>query len=227
MTGPTTTTTPPTDPAARAERLRRRNRLMAMGVGGVVAGMVGLSFASVPLYDMFCRVTGYNGTVQVGGPAAPGAAGKVVTVRFNAVTHSSLPWRFAPAQPSVRLQVGEEGAGFYQARNLSDRPVTGVATYNVTPEVVGKYFHKTACFCFEEQTLAPGQEADMPLAFWVDPKIAEDPNTREIRTITINYTFFRSLDDAARSGALASAGPHVGAGGGGGAVQPAPPSVVR
>jgi cytochrome c oxidase assembly protein subunit 11 len=110
----------------------------------------------------------------------------------------------------VQLRVGEEGMGFYTARNLSDRPATGISTYNVTPEVVGKYFHKVACFCFEEQTLAPGQQVDMPLAFWVDPRIAEDPNTRGIRTITVNYTFHRSLHDAERSGALANAGPHVG-----------------
>ena len=90
-------------------------------------------------------------------------------------------------------------------------PTTGVATYNVTPEVVGKYFHKTACFCFEQQTLEPGQQAEMPLTFWVDPRIAEDPNTSGIRTITISYSFFRSLDDADRAGALASAGQHVGA----------------
>ncbi|WP_135465771.1 cytochrome c oxidase assembly protein [Crenalkalicoccus roseus] len=193
-----------------ADALRRRNRLMAGAVGGVVLGMLGLSFAAVPLYDLFCRVTGYGGTVQVGGGAAPGAGEQVVTVRFNAVTHPSLPWRFAPAQPSMQLHVGEEGLGFYQARNLADTPVTGVATYNVTPEVVGRYFHKVACFCFEQQTLEPGQEVDMPLSFWVDPRIAEDPNTRGIRTITVNYSFFRSLDDAARAGALASAGPHVG-----------------
>ena len=133
-----------------------------------------------------------------------------MTVRFNANTQPQLPWRFEPAQPSVQLRVGEEGMGFYLARNLSDRPATGVSTYNVTPEVVGRYFHKVACFCFEEQTLAPGQEVDMPLAFWVDPRIAEDPNTRGIRTITVNYTFFRSLNDAERAGALANAGPHVG-----------------
>ena len=112
----------------------------------------------------------------------------------------------------MSLRVGEEGLGFYSAENLAAVPVTGIATYNVTPEVVGKYFHKTACFCFDEQTLAAGQRADMPLTFWVDPKIGEDPNTRGIRTITISYTFFRSLDDAARSGALANAGEHVGRG---------------
>lgn len=197
---------PTRDPA----RLQRRNRRMAAGIGVFVCGMVGLAFASVPLYDLFCRVTGYNGTVQVGGGAAPGAGEQVLTIRFNATTHPALPWRFAPAQPSMRLRVGEEGVAFYQARNDAAVPVTGTALYNVTPEVVGKYFHKTACFCFEEQTLAPGQQADMPLSFWVDPRIAQDPNTSGIRTITVSYSFFRSLDDAQRSGALANAGPHVG-----------------
>ncbi|MDN3566753.1 cytochrome c oxidase assembly protein [Paeniroseomonas aquatica] len=192
--------------------LRRRNRRLGLMVGGFVAGMVGLAFASVPLYDMFCRATGYNGTVQTGGPAAPGAGQQVLTIRFNANTQPNLPWRFRPEAPSLSLRVGEEGMGFYSAENLSGTPVTGIATYNVTPEVVGKYFHKTACFCFDEQTLAAGQKADMPLSFWVDPKIGEDPNTRGIRTITISYTFFRSLDDAARSGALANAGEHVGRG---------------
>lgn len=191
--------------------LQRRNRLTGMAVGGFVFGMVGLAFASVPLYRIFCQVTGYNGTVQEGSGAAPGAGEKVMTIRFNANVHPGLPWRFAPDLPSMSLRVGEEGMGFYRAANLSGTPVTGIATYNVTPEVVGKYFHKTACFCFEQQTLAANQQVDMPLAFWVDPKIAQDPNTSGIRTITVNYTFFRSLEDAARSGALASAGPHVGA----------------
>jgi cytochrome c oxidase assembly protein subunit 11 len=155
-------------------------------------------------------MTGFGGTPMIGqaAPAQPGEL--VVTVRFNANTHPNLPWRFEPAQPAMQLRVGEEGVGFYTARNIADRPVTGVSTYNVTPEVAGKYFHKVACFCFEEQTLAPGQQVDMPLAFWVDPKIAENPNTRGIRTITINYTFFRTLADAERAGAMASAGPHVG-----------------
>lgn len=197
--------------AARAARLRRRNRRLGAGVACFVAGMVGLAFASVPLYALFCRVTGYNGTVQTAGEAAPGAGELVVNVRFNAATHPALPWRFAPAQGAMRLHVGEEGLAFYRARNLADAPSTGVATYNVTPEVVGKYFHKTACFCFEQQTLEAGQEMDMPLSFWVDPRIAEDPNTRGIRTITVSYSFFRSLDEAERTGALANAGPHVGA----------------
>jgi cytochrome c oxidase assembly protein subunit 11 len=196
--------------ASRQALVARRNRRVAGAAFGVVFGMVGVSFAAVPLYDLFCRVTGFNGTPMIGqeAPAAPGEF--VVTVRFNANTQPQLPWRFEPAQPAVQLRVGEEAVGFYHARNLSDRPATGISTYNVTPEVVGKYFHKTACFCFEEQTLEPGQQVDMPLAFWVDPRIAEDPNTRGIRTITVNYTFHRSLHDAERAGALANAGPHVG-----------------
>jgi len=203
------------DPAAA-----RRNRRTVAAAFGLVGLMGGVSFAAVPLYNLFCRITGYNGTPRIGG-AAPGAGEPTVTVRFNANTHPSLPWRFEPRQPSVRLRVGEEAMAYYDARNLSDRPVTGISTYNVTPEVAGKYFHKTACFCFDEQTLGPGGQAEMPLAFWVDPKIAEDPNTRGIRTVTVNYTFFRSLSDAERAGALADAGPHVGRRQEGGAAAPA------
>jgi cytochrome c oxidase assembly protein subunit 11 len=190
--------------------LARRNRRMLGGTMGVVFGMVGLSFAAVPLYDLFCRMTGFGGTPMIGlaAPATPGEA--VVTVRFNAATQPNLPWRFGPQQNSVRLRVGEEAVAFYTAQNTAATPVTGVSTYNVTPETVGRYFHKVACFCFEEQTLAPGQSIDMPLAFWVDPRIAQDPQTRDIRTITISYTFHRSIADAERSGALANAGPHVG-----------------
>ena len=135
----------------------------------------------------------------------------MLTIRFNANTQPNLPWRFRP-ESAVPCRCGSARRAWASTapRTSSGTPVTGIATYNVTPEVVGKYFHKTACFCFDEQTLAAGQTADMPLSFWVDPKIGEDPNTRGIRTITISYTFFRSLDDAARSGALANAGEHVG-----------------
>lgn len=192
------------------QTVQRRNRRMVLGLGGVAAGMAGLSFAAVPLYRLFCQVTGYNGTTQRGG-TAPGAVGDTnVTIRFNATTQPNLPWRFQPEQNAVTLRVGEEGLAFYTAMNLADTPVTGVATYNVTPEKVGRYFHKTACFCFDEQTLAPHQRVDMPVSFWVDPEIARDPNTRDVSVITLSYTFFRTLADAERAGALASAGPHVG-----------------
>jgi cytochrome c oxidase assembly protein subunit 11 len=191
-------------------QLARRNRRLGLIFGGVAASMVGLAFASVPLYAIFCAVTGYNGTPMLGGGPAPGATDKRVTVRFNANTNPGLPWDFAPAQGPAQLALGEEGMAFYTARNRADTPVTGIATYNVTPEVAGPYFHKVACFCFDEQTLAPGQQVEMPIAYWVDPKIAEDPNTRGITTITISYTYFRTLADAERAGALARAGEHVG-----------------
>lgn len=194
----------------RQATIHRRNRRTGFIVVGVVAGMLGLSFASVPLYALFCRVTGYGGTTQRGA-AAPGAAGdRQITIRFNATTHPSLPWRFVPEQTSVTLRLGEEGLAFYAATNRAETPVTGVSLYNVTPEKVGRYFHKVACFCFDEQTLAPGERVEMPVTFWVDPKIAEDPNTRDVTTITLSYSFFRTMEDAQRAGALANAGPHVG-----------------
>ncbi|MBR0673171.1 cytochrome c oxidase assembly protein [Neoroseomonas soli] len=193
----------------RHEALRRRNRRLGIGFAAVAAGMVGVSFAAVPLYDLFCRVTGYNGTVQRG-LAAPGATDGTITVRFAAQTDRGLPWRFQPDQAAMNVRLGEEGLAFYSAANQAETPVTGISVYNVTPEKVGRYFHKVACFCFDEQTLAAGQRVDMPVSFWVDPRIAEDPNTRDVTTITLSYTFFRTIEDAQRAGSLANAGPHVG-----------------
>ncbi|MFC0389544.1 cytochrome c oxidase assembly protein [Muricoccus vinaceus] len=208
------------EPGRLKQAQQAGNRRIALAAGATVLGMVGLSFAAVPLYAAFCKVTGYNGTVQTGGPAAPGAVQRQVTVRFAANTHPSLPWRFEAAQNAMPVHLGEQGLAFYRASNPAERAVEGVATYNVTPEVVGKYFHKTACFCFDAQTLQAGQEVEMPVSFWVDPAMADDPNTRDIRTITLSYTFFRTMADAERSGALASAGPHVGRNAG-------PPVVTR
>lgn len=187
-----------------------RNRWMGAGLAAVVVGMVGLSFAAIPLYKLFCSVTGYGGTPKIGLAAAPGATARMVTVRFNADTNPNLPWKFAPEQSAVKLPLGDEQIAFYTARNLASTPVTGIAVYNVTPDKVGKYFHKTACFCFNEQTLAAGQQMQFPLSFWVDPAMGDDPSTADVRTITLSYTFFRSLDDAATTGALEKAGPHVG-----------------
>ena len=191
-----------------------RNSLVGGTLVAVVIGMGGLSFASVPLYRMFCAATGYGGTPQIGPGASPGLSAALITVRFDANTAPSLPWAFSPAQAETKLHLGEEQVAFYTARNDAATPVTGVAVYNVTPDKVGKYFHKTACFCFNEQTLAPGQDMQFPLSYWVDPAIATDPETAGVHTITLSYTFMRSLDDAAKSGALAKAGPHVGAQGG-------------
>ena len=189
----------------------RRNALLAGGLAVVISGMLGLTAAAVPLYRMFCAATGYGGTPQIGPARSAGAVERTITVRFNADTNPGLPWDFKPEQKSVTLKLGEEQVAFYQARNEASLPVTGIALYNVTPDKAGIYFHKTACFCFNQQTLAPGQSMQFPVSFWVDPAIATDPGTRDVTTITLSYTFFHSLDDAARTGALASAGPHVGA----------------
>ena len=195
-----------------ATELVRRNRRLGLAALGAAAAMVGVSFAAVPLYTLFCQVTGYNGTPRIGGPAAPGApqGERGITVRFDAQTHPGLPWRFEAAQRSMALKPGEQGLAFYEAENRAATPVEGIALYNVTPEVIGPYFHKTACFCFDAQTLQPGQKVEMPVTFWVDPAMLQDPNTRDIRTVTLSYTFFRTLEDAQRAGALAHAGPHVG-----------------
>jgi len=190
--------------------MRPSNRTFGIALAAVAVAMVGAAFASVPLYRLFCAVTGYGGTPQIGASAAPGAVRQKITVRFNADTNPNLPWDFAPEQAQITLPLGDEQLAFYTARNRADTPVTGVALYNVTPDTVGKYFHKTACFCFNQQTLAPGEAKQFPLSFWVDPAIANDPNTADIHTITLSYTFFRTLADAAKSGALAQAGPHVG-----------------
>ena len=172
--------------------------------------MLGASFAAIPLYRVFCAVTGYGGTPQIGPELSPGVAAGKITVRFNADVNPGLPWQFTPEQEKVTLHLGDQQVAFYTAQNDAATPVTGIALYNVTPDKVGKYFHKTACFCFNQQTLSPGQQMEFPVSFWVDPAIASDPNTTDVHTITLSYTFFRTLADAAKTGALAKAGPHVG-----------------
>lgn len=188
----------------------RSNALIAGLLVTSIGGMAGLSFAAVPLYRMFCEATGYGGIPQIRGAAGPGATDRSIEVRFNATTSPNLPWRFRPDQSAINVKLGEDRLASYTGHNRAQQPVTGVATYNVTPEKAGPYFHKTACFCFDEQTLAPGQQMPFPLSFWVDPAIADDPNTRDVKSITLSYTFFRSLDDAARNGGLEKAGAHVG-----------------
>ena len=187
-----------------------RNALVGSAAGVFIAGMVGMAFASVPLYRLFCEATGYNGTPQIGPQAAPGAITRPITVAMDASTSPGLPWAFAPELRRVTMKIGEEQLAFYDGKNLSDRTITGHALYNVTPDVVGRYFHKTECFCFTSQTLAPGEKAQFPVTFWVDPAILQDPETRDIHTITLSYTFFPSLEEAARTGALAKAGQHTG-----------------
>jgi cytochrome c oxidase assembly protein subunit 11 len=190
---------------------QRRGNLVILAVFASIAiGMVGLSFAAIPLYRAFCQATGYGGTPKIGEAAAPGGNGQTIRVRFNADIYPGLPWTFAPDQIEITAPLGEDHLASYTAHNSAGSPVTGVALYNITPEKAAKYFHKTACFCFNQQTLQPGQTMDFPLSFWVDPAITTDPETSDVQVVTLSYTFFRTLQDAAKSGALAKAGPHVG-----------------
>lgn len=170
--------------------LQRRLRRTAWSAAFVVVGMVGMSYAAVPLYDLFCRVTGFGGTTQVAEAAPDQVIDRRMTVRFNADTAGDMPWRFRPEQRKIDVQVGESMLAFYTARNDTDRTIVGTATYNVTPLKAGIYFNKVECFCFTEQTLEPGQQVEMPVSFFVDPDIENDPNMKDVGTITLSYTFF-------------------------------------
>jgi cytochrome c oxidase assembly protein subunit 11 len=178
-----------------------RNLRTALLAAVLVCGMTGLAFASVPLYRMFCQVTGFDGTtMRADGKDAPGAvAGKTLTVRFDANTATGLPWRFRPEQARETVTLGEREMAFYVAKNLTARSVTGRASFNVTPVQAGKYFSKIECFCFTEQMLKPGEEVRMPVIFYVDPRIAKDPDAADISEITLSYTFYPVDEPKGRS----------------------------
>ena len=161
-------------------------------VASVVFCMGALSYASVPLYKLFCQVTGYGGTTQVVQNVSDKVVDRSITVRFDANVNPALDWRFAPTQKSIKLSLGENALAFYRAENTGSAPVVGTATFNVTPDKAGIYFNKVECFCFQEQLLAPNQVIDMPVSFFIDPDMMNDPNLDDVTTITLSYTFFRS-----------------------------------
>lgn len=167
----------------------RSNRKTARILVVIGAFMLGLAFAAVPLYRMFCEATGFNGTTQRA-DKAPGAVAGQVKVQFDANVHPGLPWRFEPEQTAVEVAPGAQTKIFYRAQNLSARAIVGQAVYNVSPDTVGKYFKKIQCFCFSQQTLQPGQKVDMPVVFFVDPGIEKDPDTKNVHEITLSYTFY-------------------------------------
>lgn len=177
---------------------RKRIVITAAIVSATVAGMVGLAFAAVPLYKAFCQITGYGGTPQTASAAPERVLDRTIEVRFDSNIAPDLPIEFAPVEHSKRLRIGETGLAFYRIRNLSEEPITARATYNVAPHVAGQYFAKLECFCFTDQLLEPGQEAELPVVFFVDPEIVSDLDTAEIGTLTLSYTFFRS-EGAGRS----------------------------
>jgi cytochrome c oxidase assembly protein subunit 11 len=182
----------------------RRKGLTVLALCAVLGCMFGLVAASVPLYRLFCEATGYGGTTQRASAApAKEVAGRLITVRFDAETAPDLPWEFRPLQASVQVHPGEEKVIAYRAVNRGSQPVTGTATFNVTPLKAGRYFDKLQCFCFTKQHLDAGQSADLSVSFFVDPEILDDANTRDVDTITLSYTMFRAKsDDAVRSSAL-------------------------
>ncbi len=172
------------------EDLRRRNKRVMIVLLATVAGMVGLSFASVPLYNLFCRVTGYGGTPGIVEAATGVVVDRVIAVRFDSSIDPALPWRFSPGQPPMQIRVGETAMAFFRAESRAAVATTGTATYNVTPDKVAKYIDKIECFCFTEQTLEAGQSVDMAVSFFVDPAIMDDRRLDDVHTITLSYTFF-------------------------------------
>jgi cytochrome c oxidase assembly protein subunit 11 len=170
--------------------MSKTNRSLALNLAAIAAGMLMLSYASVPLYRLFCEVTGYGGTPRQALFAPAKALSRQITVSFNADTDPNLPWEFKPGNKSVRVPIGEQTLIYYVARNLTKQPITGHAVYNVVPLKAGAYFNKIDCFCFREQTLAAGERVHMPVSFFIDPAIVDDPDLKNIETITLSYTFF-------------------------------------
>jgi len=177
-----------------------KNTKTLLTVFGVVFLMVGLAFASVPLYDLFCRVTGFGGTTQLSTELPDKILDRKMTVNFTTAVNRKLPWDFEAEQSSITLNIGQDALINFVAENNGSEPVAGTAVYNVTPLKAGKYFHKTQCFCFDYQILKPNQKMNFPVVFYIDPSIADDPNMEDVTTITLSYNFFKSesseLDEA-------------------------------
>jgi len=176
----------------------------------VAFGMVGLAYAAVPLYALFCQVTGFGGTTQRASAPSAVVLDRTITVRFDANVAPGLGWRFEPVQRTVEVRIGENALIFYRATNATDRPLVGTSTFNVTPETAGIYFQKLECFCFKEQRLEPGETIEMPVSFYVDPRLATDPETRGLTQITLSYTFHRVEKPAAPTAAGKSSPPPGG-----------------
>ena len=170
----------------------RRNRRAFDAMVGVGLAMLGLGFASVPLYRIFCQQTGFNGTTQRAdaGVTVQQATGHRLSIRFDSNVQPGMPWQFKPEHPTQTVTVGAKSMAIFVAKNMSDRPVTGTASFNVTPTQAGAYFTKIQCFCFTQQTLQPGQEVRMPVLYYVDPKILADPDNKDTQEITLSYTFY-------------------------------------
>lgn len=172
-------------------RMEPQNRTLTLLVG-VVAVMTSLSFAAVPFYDWFCRVTGFGGTTSVADAGSDLILERSIKIRFDASLEAGMPWDFRPAQTEMELRIGETALAFYEAYNPTDHAIAGTASYNVSPYAAGGYFTKIDCFCFEMQVLQPGERVMMPVSFYVDPAIVDDPEGRFVKAITLSYTFHQT-----------------------------------
>ena len=182
----------------------RRDGAVALALVGLVAGMTGLAFASVPLYRMFCQATGYGGVPQRAERGASEILDRTIRIRFDANVDHALPWTFAPVQRVIDVKIGETALAFFKASNTSNAQVSGTAVFNVVPELAGRYFTKIECFCFKQQTLAAGASVEMPVTFFIDPKIVDDEDTKNISEITLSYTFYPSGEPGAAAPATHS-----------------------
>ena len=189
------------------DRLGASNRRYAIGAASIALGMVGLSFAAVPFYTLFCRATGYEGTPQrvVAGEAHEGA--RTLRVAFDANVAPGLPWRFEPETEAVHARTGKTTTVFFRAENRSDREIAATAVFNVTPELSGGYFDKVQCFCFQEQRLGPHETAEWPVVFFLDPKLEQDPSMDGVHSITLSYTLFAAPGAPNAAGSVRRAGP--------------------
>jgi cytochrome c oxidase assembly protein subunit 11 len=176
-----------------------KNARLAWSLAAAVGGMLALAYAASPLYDMFCRATGFGGTPQVAQEGERPILSRTVNVRFDSNVDANLPWRFTPLEREVKVKLGEERLVHYRVTNVSQRPIVGTSTYNVTPETAGAWFNKLQCFCFTEQLLLPGQSMDMPVVFFVDPEMDKDRRYDNIRTVTLSYTFFEAKTERAKT----------------------------
>ncbi|MDB5650321.1 MAG: ctaG [Hyphomicrobiales bacterium] len=179
-----------TQPPESGSTLQKRHKRVALIVTAAVAGMLGMAYAAVPLYSIFCRATGYGGTPQIVDGPSDTRGKRVMTVRFDSNVSSDLPWTFEPDVPSIQLRTGETATVFFKVHSRSQKPTAGLASYNVAPDQAGLYFNKISCFCFSEQHLAPNETMEMPVVFYLDPKLEQDDVMKLTDSVTLSYTFF-------------------------------------
>ncbi|XP_059892741.1 cytochrome c oxidase assembly protein COX11, mitochondrial [Gadus macrocephalus] len=184
---------------SQEDEWKSKNKTVLTYIAAAGVGMIGISYASVPLYRLYCQASGLGGTAVAGHDADQVATmtpvkDRIIKITFNADTHASMQWNFRPQQSEIYVVPGETALAFYRARNPTDKPVIGISTYNVVPFDAGQYFNKIQCFCFEEQRLNPKEEVDMPVFFYIDPEFDEDPRMARVDTITLSYTFFEAKE---------------------------------